>query len=326
MSRWHKAFLGSLVADALAMPVDGYYDRGALRRDYGTVDRYLAPRDGHPESILEKSHYVAQNGRGDILREQAIYWGKRGVHPHQFLAAGENTVDLRLAGELYRLVRHFGRYHADAWLAHYIECMLTPGWHRDTYVAESHQGFFTHLARGKPPRECWVEDGSIGGLSQLPALLGAIPTTDLLGRMSIAAEHVNLTHRHGGVASAAESFVRILHAIAGGARAREAIEREGQGWLSVHVAQAWTRLTDDTVIGEEVDPGGDIGGAFTAALYLAWKYGEDFSAGIEANAMVGGAACQRGAVVGALLAAANGVPGRWLSNLESLSYLSLSVP
>jgi len=325
MSRWHQAFLGSLVGDALAMPVDGYYDRGALRRDYGIVDRYLSPKPQHPDSILGQSRYRPENGRGDILREQGIYWGQPGVHHDQFLSAGENTLDFRLAGEVHRIVRHFGYYDADAWLRHYIECMLTPGWHRDTYVEEYHRIFFTQFAQGKPPRECWSEDGGISGLAQLPALLGALPPMDTRARISIAAEHVRLTHRHPKVLDAAETLVRMLHAIAGGAHVREAIEREGAGWMSAYQAQAWTRLTDDTVVGEEVGPDRQIENAFPASLYIAWKYAEDFSAGVEANAMAGGAGCHRGGVVGALLGAANSVPKRWLTNLESLSYLAIPV-
>lgn len=321
MSRWDDAFLGSLVADALAMPVHWYYDRKALRRDYGTVDRYQAPRNPHPDSILWRSRYTPPNPRGDILREQAAYWGRRDVHYHQFLVAGENTLNLRLACEVYRVVRHFGGYDADAWLGHYITCMLTPGWHRDTYVEECHRGFFTHYAHGRPPRECCVEDGHIGGLAQVPALLAALPPTDLLDRSSIVAEHVRLTHRHHEVIRAAETLVRILHAIAGGTHLKDAIEREGEGWFSAHQAQAWTRLTDDIVVGEELSPACYIGDAFPAALYIAWKYAEDFSAGVEANAMVGGDNCHRGAVVGALLGAANGVPKRWLANLLSLEVL-----
>ena len=33
-----KPFLGSLIADALALPGHWYYDRAALVRDYGSLD------------------------------------------------------------------------------------------------------------------------------------------------------------------------------------------------------------------------------------------------------------------------------------------------
>jgi ADP-ribosylglycohydrolase len=51
-----------------------------------------------------------------------------------------------------------------------------------------------------------------------------------------------------------------------------------------------------------------------ASLYLCWKYHHDAEAGILANAMVGGDNCHRGAVVGSLLAAAQGIPPNWLEN------------
>ena len=107
-SNFPDVLLGALSADALAMPVHWYYDRMALARDYGRVDRYLAPKSQHADSILWRSSYVPLNARGDILREQAQYWGRRGVHYHQFLAAGENTLNFQLAVELYRSIRRPG--------------------------------------------------------------------------------------------------------------------------------------------------------------------------------------------------------------------------
>ena len=67
------AFLGSLIADAVAMPVHWYYDRQALARDYGTIDDYRAPKTPHPDSILWRSSYTPANEKGEILHEQAQY-------------------------------------------------------------------------------------------------------------------------------------------------------------------------------------------------------------------------------------------------------------
>jgi ADP-ribosylglycohydrolase len=169
MNCWTEAFQGAQAADALAMPVHWYYDRAALRADYGLVDRYMAPKTPHPGSILWRSSYQPPNERGDILREQAQYWGQRGDYdPH--------------------------------------------------------------------------------------------------------------------------------------------------AWLSGTKADAWCRLDDGKVIGERFSPACYIAEAMPASLYLAWKYHDDFDAGITADAMVGGDNCHRGAVVGSLLGAANGVPAKWLEN------------
>ncbi|MFN3593254.1 MAG: ADP-ribosylglycohydrolase family protein, partial [Thiobacillaceae bacterium] len=205
-----QAYAGALVADALAMPVHWYYDRAALDRDYGRLDRYLAPKNPHPDSLLWRSRYTPPNPRGEILHEQAAYWGQPGVHYHQFLAAGENTLNFQLARLLNRQVTAAGRYDADAWLTAYIDFMRTPGRHRDTYVEECHRGFFTRLAEGIPPRLCGIEDIHIGGLAAVPALFAALPDMPPADLRAIVAVHVALTHRHPRVLKAADTLVCLL--------------------------------------------------------------------------------------------------------------------
>jgi len=232
MNLMKAAHDGALAADALAMPVHWYYDRTALQRDYGTVDHFMAPRNPHPGSILWRSSYTPPNSRGDILREQAEYWGKRDVHYHQFLKAGENTLNFKLAAELFSWVRERGGYDADAWLEHYISRMLERGWHRDTYVEEYHRAFFTRYAQGKPPRKCGISDEHIGGLATVPALVAALSETPHDELRRIVKEHVGLTHAHANVLRAADTLVRLLFALNQGTPLRDAIRREAGDWIS----------------------------------------------------------------------------------------------
>jgi len=321
MNRWTEAFLGSLAADALAMPVHWYYDRAALRADYGTVDHFMAPRNPHPGSILWRSRYAPPGERGDILREQAVYWGQRGIHYHQFLAAGDNTLNFKLAAELFTFVRERGGYDPEAWLERYIARMLEPGWHRDTYVEEYHRAFFSRYALGKTPLKCGISDEHIGGLATVPALLAALEGTPRDDLRRIVKQHVALTHAHAGVLRAADTLVRVLWSVAvDGEELHAAIRREGTDWLSGTKADAWTSQPDEKVVGEHFSPACYIAEAMPAALYLTWKYHNDFAAGITANAMVGGDNCHRGAVVGSLLGAACGVPERFTS-IEGLQRL-----
>ncbi len=308
------AYLGSLVADALAMPGHWYYDRDALVRDYGILDRYKAPRNPHPDSILWRSTYVAVDPRGDILREQAAYWGQRGIHYHQFLEAGENTVNFRLASDLHEQVLGIGSYDAARWAERYVARMLEPGWHRDTYLEEYHRGFFTRYAQGKRITKCGISDGHIGGLAQVPALVAAMPE-GTEWRESVRS-HVALTHRHGNVLRAADCLARLLKAVAAGIPLRDAIPREAGDWFSCRKAEQWTGRPDPEIIGRMMSPACYIEEAFPAALYLSWKYHDDFNAGIIANAMVGGDNCHRGAVVGSLLGAANGIDAPWIAGLK----------
>jgi ADP-ribosylglycohydrolase len=307
------ALLGTLVADAVAMPVHWYYDRAALRRDYGELSGYLAPKSPHADSILWRSSYQPLNERGEILHDQAQYWGQRGIHYHQFLRAGENTLNYQLAIELYRQVRRAGRYDADAWLEFYIEFMLTPGRHRDTYVEEYHREFFTNYARGAKPRACGIEDEHIGGLAAVPALFAALGPGDAF--TAAVREHVALTHRHAGVQQAADTLARILVDVAAGGALRDAILHRAPDAISAAKIARWSTEPDDIVIGKRLSPACYIVEAFPAALYLAWKYADDFSAGICANAQVGGDSCHRAAVVGSLLGLFNGVPIRWKTGL-----------
>lgn len=314
MDSFENAYRGSLVADAVAMPVHWYYDREALRAEYGEITGYLAPKNPHSGSILWRSQYTAANEKGEILHDQARYWGQRGIHYHQFLKAGENTLNFQLATELVRLCEKNGGYDADAWLDRYIDFMLTPGNHRDTYVEEVHRGFFTRYASGKPPRKCAIHDEHIGGLAQVPALCFILRDAPLPTLRSAIKEHVGLTHAHANVLRAADTLARLLFRLREGLSVHEAIRREAGDWLSGTQADGWTRQPDTHVIGQRFSPACYIAESMPASLYLVWKYHNDFSAGILANAMVGGDNCHRGAVVGSLLGAANGVPLRWLEN------------
>jgi ADP-ribosyl-[dinitrogen reductase] hydrolase len=316
MSAIPRALAGALVGDAVAMPVHWYYNREVLARDYGKIDGYLAPRSDHPDSILWRSSYVPLNERGNILHDQARFWGQRGVHYHQFLRAGENTLNYQLATELYLQVRRAGKYDADAWLDFYTDFMLTPGHHRDTYVEEYHREFFTNYAQGKKPRSCGVHDVHIGGLVPVAALFDALPA-DEAGLLDIVQEHVGLTHRDSGVLRAARVFAQILSDLRKGVPLREAILVRAPDWISAAKVAKWNREPDSVVIGQRLSPACYISDAFPAALYLAWKYADDFSAGICANAHLGGDNCHRAAVVGALLGQANGVSENWLNGLAA---------
>ena len=316
VSTWIQAYHGSLAADALAMPVHWHYDTAALRQDYGMVDRFMEPKNPHSGSILWRSEYHALNERGDILRDQAQYWGKRGIHYHQFLKAGENTLNYRLARELFAFIKERGSYDADGWLERYIARMLEPGWHHDTYVEEYHRAFFTRYSQGKKPRKCGISDEHIGGLATVPALCAALctsePRTGLSELRMIVKEHVGLTHAHANVLRAADTLVRLLWRAAEGMDIHEAIRLEAGDWISGKKSDSWLHQPDEHVIGSRFSPACYIADAMPASLYLVWKYHGDFSAGIIANAMVGGDSCHRGAVVGSILGAACGVPERFL--------------
>lgn len=300
-----QAFAGALLADSLSMPVHWYYDREALDRDYGPVNRLMAPRNPHPDSILWRSHYAPAGPDADILHDQAAYWGQRGVHYHQFLAAGENTLNYQLSRALHDWVIGQGGYDPDGWLDYYVSLMRTPGWHKDTYVEEVHRGFFANRAAGKPLRACAVKDLHIGALAQIPALLAALAVTlpdrpDLWAELTLT--HVSLTHAHPYALSAAHILTQLLLAMSGTEISLEAaLEQVASEVVSLRQFRKWRELPDREVIGRTLTPACYLPESLTAALYLVWKYERDPRAGLQANAEVGGDNCHRGAVVGSLL-------------------------
>jgi ADP-ribosyl-[dinitrogen reductase] hydrolase len=318
---------GSFIGDALAMPVHWYYDRAALLSDYGVVRDYAAPRNPHPDSILWRSAYTALNARGDILREQAQYWGRRGIHYHQFLRAGENTLNLQLARVLIDSLIARGSYDADDYLRRYIDFMLSPGRHRDTYVEECHRKFFTNYSRGAAPRSCGESDICIGGLAHV-GILCAFFGTDTNSARRAVREHIGHTHRSPEALDAGDALARILCAVLSGADLRETILAQGGDWLSGTEAARWSRDSDDVVVGERLSAACYLPNAFRASLYLAWKYAHDFEAGVVANTNAGGENCHRGAVIGGLLGSVAGVenlPPRLVEGLDDTPALNARI-
>jgi ADP-ribosylglycohydrolase len=313
--RVRNCLLGAFLGDALAMPVHWYYDRAALARDYGRVVDLVAPKNPHADSILWRSSYSAPNPKGEILHEQAAYWGQRGIHYHQFLRAGENTLNMQLALELLALLRERQGYDRADYLKRYIDFMITPGRHRDTYIEECHRNFFTKYARGKKPEDCGGDDIHIGGMAHVPILAAWYADKESVALAAVR-EHLRVTHRGELVETAARDLTKMLIAILNGSGVRESIEKFGNGWVGRRKLEGWAQRPDEEVIGSILSPACYLKDAFPAALFLAWKYSNNLEAALIANTNLGGDNCHRGIVIGALVGASGAaVPERWKNNL-----------
>jgi len=310
-ARQRGCLLGAFLGDALAMPVHWYYDRAALARDYGRVADLVAPKNPHADSILWRSSYAAPNAKGEILHDQAQYWGKRGLHYHQFLRAGENTLNMQLALELIASLRACGGYDSGDYTRRYTGFMTTPGRHRDTYVEECHRNFFTRYARGKKPEDCGGEDIHIGGLAHVP-ILAVWYADDEAAALAAVREHVRVTHRGELVETAARDLTKMLVAVLHGAGVRESIEKFGNGWVGRQKLETWAKRTDEEVVGGILSPACYLEDSFPASLFLAWEYADSLENALVANTNLGGDNCHRGIVVGALVGAGGApVPERW---------------
>jgi len=319
--RAEGALWGLLLGDALAMPVHWYYDRDALRRDYGEVRDLLAPRNPHPGSILHRSHYAPANPDADILHDQVRYWGQPGIHYHQHLEAGENTLNLQLVQVLLADLAEQGRYDADRYLERMIAFVRDPDSHCDTYAEEWLRAFFERRARGAPLRECGVIEKHIGGLAGPVCVLLFHHDDPALARAA-GHEHRELTHKGPAMAVALDAVADVLLPVLAGEPLREVVDAAGvrsDNRLLQHDFEGWEPLEDLEVIGRILSPACYVEDSVPATLYLARKYAERPEDGLVANTMAGGDNCYRGAVLGALLGAASGVAGwpeRWRRGLR----------
>lgn len=300
------SLLGLYIGDALAMPVHWYYDTQALAQDYGWVDTFLAPKNPHPNSIFWRSSYQALNEKGEILHDQAQYWGQRGIHYHQFLEPGENTLNLKLCQLAWQLCEE--GYSRQAYLDRYIEFMRTPGSHKDTYLEECHRGFFTNYARGKKPDKCAVEEKHIGGLVHL------FPTYLRDRERETALDHMACTHAGKKIRETGLEVLKVLDVCLERGDVLEAVRP-----LLGKRRMSWLSLPDEGVIGPRLSTACYIDDSWPAVLYLLAKYLDDPRKALEANTNLGGDNCYRGAVLGGLLGAYHGQkawPTEWVKGLK----------
>ena len=325
LDRYRGAAMGALVGDALAMPAHWFYNTGALSRALGRIDSYRPPPAHHPDSILWRSSYEPADPALDILGEQRRYWGVRGVHYHQFLGPGENTLNLKLLNLALEVTVGYGEYRREVYVDAYLEFMLNPGKHRDTYVEECHRGFFVNLGRGVAPSRAAVEEKHIGGM------VAVVPLYTLLRALGHGHEdareavvrHVSVTHAGARVREAALTLLSLAGELGDGPGLAETIRshlrRQDLPYLRGPIA-AEAEEPVARILGRRYSTACYLEDAMPATFYLALRYAGNPAEGLVENTMAGGDNCHRGAVLGALYGAAYGAsafPGRWRDALIS---------
>ncbi len=319
-SRKHGSLCGLSIGDALAMPVHWYYNRQALLRDYGYVTDFLKPRNPHTDSILWRSNYSAPNPKGEILHDQAKYWGQKGIHYHQFLQAGENTLNVKICRVLIESIHRNQRYDADDFIQNYISFMTTPGTHQDTYIEECHRYFFSNYARGLDPQNCGAIEKHIGGLPGIVPIV-VFYSDDHETARKAAMAHLSLTHPGPKMETAGNLIIYLLLQALQGIPLDKAIlelvEAQPSRLLS-HPYKKWLDDPDEQVIGPRFSTACYVEDSVPAVVYLALKYHDNPEQALIRNTNLGGDNAGRGAVLGALLGAAHGVDGfpkRWIEGL-----------
>lgn len=318
--RKRNALLGLFIGDALAMPVHWYYNTSRLREDYGEVRDYLEPKNPHPDSILWRSSYTPPGPDADILHNQKKYWGKKNIHYHQFLCAGENTLNLKLARQLCLAIIEHNNYSQKIWLKKMISFLITPGNHKDTYVEEYLRYYFSRYGKGIKPEQCGRNDEKhIGGYALMLPLIIASGDKDYA--VETALQHLSLTHGGPKMARWGRVISLTLLSIFEGFNLKEALQEAlVKSGTDLHYddLEALTMYPDEVVVCKHFSSACYVDLAVPATLFLAVKYQDRPEEGLISNTMCGGDNCGRGAVLGAILGALHGDgswPDRWTDNL-----------
>ncbi len=322
LSLMQGALWGMYIGDALAMPVHWYSDREALHRDYGLVSSFLPPRNPHPDSEMWKHFSDAIDLSETVLHDQATYWNRKDVHYHQFLTAGENTLNIKLCNLLIQSLADRGKYDADDYLCRLITFITTPRSHHDTYVDSYLRGFFRNYNKGIPPRECGVQEIHLSGLFGTVPLLVFYSDHPEKARAT-ALEHISLTHRGEMMLDAAELFITLLQSAFFGidiGKKLLALNRERRNRFLNQPLTDWLELDDTHVADTRIGMSCSADQALPLVLYLFLKYAREPKKALIANTNLGGNNAARGAVLGALLGSSNGFerwPTDWRSKLKN---------
>ncbi|GAX85033.1 hypothetical protein CEUSTIGMA_g12453.t1 [Chlamydomonas eustigma] len=334
LDRLRGCLWGVFIADALSMPVHWYYDTNVLQRDFGYITDYQAPKVRHPGSIMSVSN-TGGHGRGDqsgkiigdvINHGKHPFWGKPGVHYHQGMKAGENTLNALCSRVVIRDIAARGSYDSNSVLSAYIKFMTTPGSHNDTYAESFHRDFFGNWVKGVPPEQCsrgteGHNTAQIGGFVMLPPVIMSQLGKGVEVAKQQAMKQLTMTHESKKLAGFTELYIDLLYRLAfEGVELQPALSAVAQKHLNVDLKKLVDSNYDDIrVVHSVFGSACYIEDSFPSMLYMAYKYADSFEKAVLTNTNVGGENCHRGAALGALMGAALGeskIPTRFIEGLH----------
>ena len=266
---------------------------------------------------------------------QHDFWGRQGVHYHQGMAAGENTLNALCCRLITRTIAASKGFDPQAALAAYVTFMTTPGSHNDTYAESFHRDFFSNWARGVAPEQCargteGHNTAQIGGFVMLPPVvlsaLGGGGAGGASRAVSLGLDQLRLTHDSGKLEGYAKLYAGLLYDVASGKDLKQSV-RATAATLGLNLDRLLS-ADDLSVVHSTFGSACYIDSSMPVVLYLAYKYSDDFEKAVLQNTNVGGENCHRGAALGALMGAAvgkKGLPQRFVSGLKDTQRIHTEV-
>jgi ADP-ribosyl-[dinitrogen reductase] hydrolase len=323
--RLKGGILGIVVGDATSVHGHFYTNKRQLQRDYPDGSIYATPANTHPNSPVARS--AAPRGtdrRVLMLGDAERYLGFSGVHPHSFLSAGNNTIAISTIEIFMRNVAMCGCFHRAAFLNSFSNYMLSEP-RKDTFIPPFYIEYFENLALGFKPYRCGPEVTSDfmpghAALFALPFAAFLTVASPLTGReLGLAcAEFVQLFFRGFTVQNRVVLLAEAIENLCRGGSLKDDFGFYFQSHYGIDIC-ALSELDDDDLVGS-----GAFGfssswdDTFIAACTLAIKYEHSMSSALQANAIMGGDSCLRGALLGGIIGVCHpeSVPQTFLAGIK----------
>lgn len=307
---------GQFIGDSLAMPVHWYYDINQLKKDFGQISKYEAPKQNFQNSILNLSNTDGP-GRGSysgnligevILHGKKKFWQRgKSFHYHHGMLAGENTLDTQITRVLYRNLVKNKQFLQSDFLQDFIKFMTTPDTHSDIYASSAIRIFFKNWSLGKALENCPGDDKH--NVEAIDALVITVPV--ILANLFATEEKRNEEVKNAILATrlAHESaeyaviYADLLRTVLLKEKGFKEAIAEAAGKIGFDVQKEVQRLKgkSDPMTACYIDS------SFPVLLFYAYKYAESPEEAVLASANGGGENVARGALIGALVGAEHGL-------------------
>lgn len=323
VDRLYGAWWGAFIGDAIAAPTHGYSSVKLLGADYGTINSMVAPKSIHPQSVLFSLPRPELPPEFDYIGEKRReLWSRHGTHPHYGFQAGENTLPLFLALHLTASMIPSGKFDIDAWMSRYQAVMTSPEGHNDTFIPSIHRRYFDNLASGKDPEKNGCPDAHMSDLAIfIPIMFSHLKDPD--------STNMNLYHAFrkftlGEAAYTSAYFLsELLDYVIRGNSIEDSIYQKmtpDRHFCLAFPYRRWIKSSGNDF--QAISSTGILAAleeSMPLTIYLAIKYGRNFSEALFANANIGGETTGRGAILGMLAGAQCGfskIPKEFISGLK----------
>ena len=304
--------------DALAAPTHWFY--GGERQvvsEYGhSITDYTKPNWNLSGSILNKSN-LNGGGRsswgssgqgsksiiGDVINhgKKDLWSPNKSIHYHATLEKGENTLEVQIGRVLMKsIVATGGTFDLDHFRKAYMEFMMTPGSHNDTYASTCHRMFFANLIhRNLPPEQC--PDNDQHNVDTVDGLV--LPTIAAMSDPAAAGACATATRKSRILEDVSTLWGRVVQAAL-----LQSDDTAFYETLNQFSLQAIGRAPNPSVYESQTMSACYLSQSLPGLVDMMAKYGTLPSEnrvwqGLLANANVGGENVHRGSVMGAILGA-----------------------